>query len=146
MSILTGPLGLKARDLGRKLGLNSLLSKLASVGGQEARFGAAIARCIRRGDNVWDVGANIGSYALSFSGQVGSSGCVFAFEPSPLNLAHLHERALAAENVVVLPFGLSDISGLLSFKEEPDGTTSHIALNRTFRNANEPDNCQREDW
>ena len=113
MSILTGPLGLRARHLGRKLGLNSLFAKLIASDGYEARFGAAIARCIRNGDNVWDVGANIGSYAVSLSGQVGSSGRVFAFEPSPLNLAHLRQRVRTAENVVVLPLGLSDSSGQL---------------------------------
>lgn len=83
----------------------------------EARYSAAIARCIRKSDNVWDVGANVGYYALSFSDQVGSSGRVFAFEPSPLNLAHLRQRAIATENVVVLPFGLSEVRGRLFFRE-----------------------------
>jgi hypothetical protein len=86
VSVLTGLLGLKARHLGRKLGLNRLVAKLLVSGGYEARYSAAIARCIRRGDHVWDVGANVGYYALSFSGQVGSFGRVFAFEPSPRNL------------------------------------------------------------
>jgi FkbM family methyltransferase len=92
---------------------------------------------VRKGDNVWDVGANVGYYALSFSDQFGSSGRVFAFEPSPLNLTYLRRRAIAAENVVVLPFGLSEVRGQLSFREEPDGTTSHIVSNRSLSDANE---------
>jgi FkbM family methyltransferase len=127
LSILTAPLSLKARHLGRKLGLNRFFAKLLASDGYEARFGAAIARSIRRGDTVWDVGANIGSYALSFSGKVGGSGRVFVFEPSPVNLALLHRRTIAAENVVVLPFGLFDVNGRLPFREESDGTTSHVA-------------------
>ncbi len=129
MSMLTGPVGLRARHLGRKLGLNRLFAKLLMSGGYEVRYSAAIARCIRKGDNVWDVGANVGYYALSFAKQVGRPGRVFAFEPSPRNLACLHQLTIAAGNVVVLPFALSDTSGRLSFREESDGTTSHISSN-----------------
>jgi FkbM family methyltransferase len=127
VSIFTGPLGLKARQLGRKLGLNSWFGRLLAAEGYEPRFAAAIARCLRKGDNVWDVGANTGSYSLAFSDQVGLSGCIFAFEPSPQNVAYLRQRTVAAGNIVVLPFGLSNSSGQIPFKEEPDGTTSHIA-------------------
>jgi FkbM family methyltransferase len=127
VSVLTGRLGLKTRNLGRKLGLNRLFAKLLVSDSYEARFGATMARCIRKGDNVWDVGANVGYYALSFSDQVGSSGRVFAFEPSPRNLGALQQRSMPAGNIVVLPFALSDISGRISFREELDGSTSHIA-------------------
>jgi FkbM family methyltransferase len=65
---------------------------------------------------------NFGSYTLSFSRQVGGSGRVFAFEPSPLNLVRLHEEAMGKENVVVLPFGLSDRNAQVLFSDEPDGT------------------------
>jgi FkbM family methyltransferase len=137
VSVLTGTLGLKARHLGRKLGLNRLFAKLLVSGGYEARYSAAIARCIRKGDNVWDVGANVGYYALSFSDQVGRSGRVFAFEPSPRNLACLHQRTIAAKNVVVLPLALSDTSGRMCFREESDGTTSHISSNASLSDSNE---------
>lgn len=138
MSIRTGPAALMARELGRGLGLNGFLAKLPIWGNGEARFGAAIASRIRAGDNVWDVGANIGSYTLSFSRQVGGSGRVFAFEPSLLNLARLHERTAAVENVVLLPFALSNMDGQLPFKDEPDGTTSRIISNQTC-NASSPE-------
>jgi FkbM family methyltransferase len=35
------------------------------------------------GDIVWDVGANVGFYALQFAERVGKSGRVVAFEPNP---------------------------------------------------------------
>jgi FkbM family methyltransferase len=131
MSTLTGPLALTARQWGRRLGLNGLLAKLPIWATGERRFSTAIAGCIRAGDNVWDVGANIGSYTLPFSHQVGGSGRVFAFEPSPLNLARLREGTTGKENVVVLPFALSNTNGQLPFSDEPDGTTSRIVSNRT---------------
>jgi FkbM family methyltransferase len=119
------------------MGVNRLFAKLLVPGGYEARYGAAIARYIREGDNVWDVGANVGYYALSFSGQVGSSGRVFAFEPSPRNLARLHQRTVAAGNVVVIPVALSDTSGRMAFREEQDGTTSHISTDRNLGDVNQ---------
>jgi FkbM family methyltransferase len=137
VSVLTGPLGLKTRYLGRKLGLNRLFAKLLVSGGYEVRYSAAIARCIRKGDIIWDVGANVGHYSLSFSDQVGRSGRVFAFEPSPRNLACLHQRTIATRNVVVLPLALSDTSGRMCFTEESDGTTSHISSNPSLSDTNE---------
>lgn len=130
MTILTGPLGLKARHLGRKIGLNSWFAKFLASDHYEHRFAAAIARCVHEGDTVWDVGANTGSYALLFSGRVGSTGRVFAFEPSPQNLVHLRRNTATVGNVVVLPFGLSNATGRLFFEETPDGTTSHIVSSR----------------
>jgi FkbM family methyltransferase len=135
--MFTGSLGLKARQIGRVLGINRILARLLVSDAYEARYAAAITRCIRVGDSVWDIGANVGHYAVSFSYQVGISGRVFAFEPSPRNLAPLHERTLVAGNVVVLPFALSDKCGQFSFKEEADGTTSHIAADNSPGDVNE---------
>jgi hypothetical protein len=42
----------------------------------------AIRRWVRSGDIVLDVGANIGAHALELARQVGSTGTVFAFEPT----------------------------------------------------------------
>jgi FkbM family methyltransferase len=137
VSVLTGPLGLKARHLGRKLGFNRLFAKLLMSRGYEAGYGAAIARCIRKDDNVWDVGANVGYYAVPFADQVGSAGRVFAFEPSPRNLTRLYERTIEKRNVVVLPIALSDKGGRLLFTEESDSTTSHISSDRSLVDANE---------
>ena len=38
---------------------------------------------LKKGDNVWDVGANIGYFTLEFARSVGSSGKVISFEPHP---------------------------------------------------------------
>jgi FkbM family methyltransferase len=39
--------------------------------------------CLRRGDTVLDVGANVGYHALAFAGAVGPFGRVVGFEPNP---------------------------------------------------------------
>ena len=46
---------------------------------------ALYARCIRAGDTIVDVGANIGYFTLLFARSAGPAGRVFAFEPEPDN-------------------------------------------------------------
>ena len=43
----------------------------------------AFREAVRPGMTVFDVGANVGAYSLLFGQWVGSTGAVFAFEPSP---------------------------------------------------------------
>ena len=38
---------------------------------------------LKKGDTVFDVGANIGNHSMFFSKQVGSTGKIFSFEPQP---------------------------------------------------------------
>jgi FkbM family methyltransferase len=51
-------------------------------------------RCIRPGQVAWDVGANLGYYAVLMADLVGREGRVLALEPNP-RLALLCERTLA---------------------------------------------------
>ena len=44
---------------------------------------------IKSGELVFDIGANIGQYALFFSELIGDKGCVISFEPDTQNLAYL---------------------------------------------------------
>lgn len=44
---------------------------------------AFISRCIKKGDVVIDIGANIGTHTIAFSRMVGDSGFVYSFEPQP---------------------------------------------------------------
>ncbi len=53
-----------------------------------------MARFLRPGDHVADVGANVGLFTLLAAGQVGSTGQVYAIEPVPANADAL-ERNLA---------------------------------------------------
>jgi FkbM family methyltransferase len=53
---------------------------------------AAILTCVRPGDVVLDIGANIGLWTLLLSRVVGSSGMVGAFEPVPRTAARLRHN------------------------------------------------------
>lgn len=65
---------------------------------------------VRRGMVVVDVGAHIGYYTQILSDLVGSSGKVFAFEPSPENFPVLSQNivSLRHRNVEVYDFAVDD--------------------------------------
>ncbi|MCS7035616.1 MAG: FkbM family methyltransferase [Saprospiraceae bacterium] len=67
-----------------------------------------IGRYLRPGAVVFDIGANIGQYALFFSEQVGEGGRVYSFEPDPRNYAFLqfNVHLNRCRNVVCCPFGI----------------------------------------
>lgn len=58
---------------------------------------------IKKGDIVFDVGANIGYYTLIFADTVGDKGRVFAFEPCPRNIRNLENnvRRNSFQNIVI---------------------------------------------
>lgn len=68
---------------------------------------------LRPGDTCYDVGANVGVYALWATGLVGPAGQVHAFEPVPATMAVL--RALVARNglnqVVLVPCAVGATAG-----------------------------------
>jgi FkbM family methyltransferase len=80
----------------------------------EESFRQAMLRCIRPGDCVWDVGANIGHYSELFASAVGPSGKVISFEPSEACAAILEART--RDHAVgapweIAPIALSDADG-----------------------------------
>lgn len=88
------------------------------------------AELVRPGDEVVDVGANLGWYTVLFAGLVGPDGCVHSFEPWPPVLERL--RASVALNagrapihIVSTAVGASeDSTPLYSFQRLPHGETS----------------------
>lgn len=86
---------------------------LLSHGSYEPHVTDAIRRSLRAGSIFCDIGANIGYYANLAASIVGDDGMVFAFEARGENCASIR-ASLAAngfDNVVVLPFALSDSWG-----------------------------------
>ena len=53
---------------------------------------AALLAHVRRGDTVWNVGANVGVYTLQLAHMVGDTGRVVAFEPNPRTIAVLRRN------------------------------------------------------
>ena len=81
---------------------------------------------IKEGVVLYDIGANIGAYAL-IGGALGGS--VYAFEPSPENYATLQENVRSnnlVDSVFPVPVVLTDRAGLskFSFDEFTSGATA----------------------
>lgn len=61
---------------------------------------------------VWDIGAHIGYHTLAFASLVGSSGCVYAFEPNPYNMErirqHIGKNQPLAECIRIMDYALSN--------------------------------------
>lgn len=128
MSWRTSRLILAARNLGRALGVNKRLARLLHGSGYETRYDQAFAAELRRGDCVWDVGANVGHYTRLFADRVGSSGVVFAFEPSPVNFLRLRDACASLGNAKLLQLGLGRENSKVSFQQGADdlGATSRV--------------------
>jgi FkbM family methyltransferase len=72
---------------------------------------------VRKGDVLYDVGANVGTFSLVAA--LARKASVVAFEPGYANFARLCENILLNQctaSVVPVPLPLSDAPGLLSFK------------------------------
>lgn len=73
---------------------------------------------IKRGDIVFDVGANVGCFAVLASSIVGPSGVVVAVEPDPDTFKQLARNVETAglNNIVAINSAISDHVGKISFK------------------------------
>lgn len=74
---------------------------------------AALPQLIKPGGVVFDVGANYGQYARVLSPLVGTTGCVYAFEPSRITMEGLRLmcRLLRLKNIAFHQLALSDQEG-----------------------------------
>jgi FkbM family methyltransferase len=109
-----------------------VLSLVQPRKGYEDSFRSAMLACIRPGDCVWDVGANIGLYSELFAVAAGNSGKVISFEPSHACVAILKERLrgrASGASWEIVPAALSDKDGEARFSVV-DGDTApsnHLA-------------------
>lgn len=74
---------------------------------------ALIKEFVKPGNNVLDIGANIGFYTNVFLKAVGKKGVVFAFEPEPINFNYLRDNIKNQTNVILNSKAVSDVSGKL---------------------------------
>ena len=71
----------------------------------------------KEGDNVLDIGTNIGWVAHHLA-KISNSGIVFGFEPDPYNFDRCTEniKLNGFKNLLVLPFGLGDTDGSIGME------------------------------
>jgi len=84
---------------------------------------------IKKGEIMFDIGANVGFYTLLASILVGEGGKVFAFEPVPRNLQYLHKHMQMNRigNVSVFEEAISDSAGVVSFEEDSYHSLGHFS-------------------
>ena len=90
---------------------------LLYMGDVDPRLSWVARKLLRPGDNVLDIGANLGWFTLLSSKLVGSRGQVHAFEPQP-KIAAMLNASLAingSDNVTLHDVALSDREGTAEF-------------------------------
>lgn len=104
-----------------------IAKKLVLYGGYEQNELQILCSSIRPGDQVLDVGANIGIYSVHLSRAVGPTGRVVAVEPDPENVALLRENLEknGCHNVTVVPSALADKPGEMSLFQDPHNRGHH---------------------
>lgn len=98
---------------------------------QEFEDMAFLLHFLREGDQFVDVGANIGSYTVLASGEVGAK--TIAIEPIPAAFKHLSSNVALNElssKVRLLNMGLGSKREILHFTQHLD-TTNHVAKDQT---------------
>ncbi|WP_160000086.1 FkbM family methyltransferase [Roseomonas sp. 18066] len=112
------PAALRGRALLRQLGVGMLAFGLLRRIGQESVAIRALRQAIAPGDCVWDIGARSGAHTRILAQCVASHGTVLAFEPLPQRHRRLEGAVEARDNILVLPFALSDRAGKASILAE----------------------------
>ncbi|MGI9111301.1 MAG: FkbM family methyltransferase [Gaiellaceae bacterium] len=92
---------------------------------------AWLERTVRSGDVVWDVGANVGVYALVAARLLGEDGLVVAVEPGYANFAALCDNIVLNEldeRIVPLPLVLGDAArtATLDYSDLRAGSALHL--------------------
>jgi FkbM family methyltransferase len=121
----------KTRSAARKVGLTRLIGRFFGTGAYEQKFSSSMLSNVRKGDCIWDVGANVGHYATQFCELTGPTGTVVAFEPSPDNQGLLNKATADYQNLVVVPFALGQREESVALQQGMDstGATSKIVSN-----------------
>lgn len=84
---------------------------------------------LRTGDNVLDIGANVGYYTALASKLVGKAGRVLSFEASPTIAERLRGSLRTPhDNVCIHDFAVSDEEGIVTFYTETNGHTGRSSL------------------
>ena len=89
------------------------------LGKYEPETVAFFKRYVKSGMVVLDVGAHVGYYTRLFSGLVGSSGLVIAFEPHPVHFHFLTKNVGKWPNVRLIPKAVGTEAGTVTIYDSP---------------------------
>jgi len=106
------------------------LSELSYIfGSVEKHFSRIIGQYVKEGDNVLDIGANVGFHTLSLSRLVSASGNVFSFEPVPETVRRLKANLElnGIFNVKVYQLAAFDRNMLIAIRVPEDGSNHLMA-------------------
>jgi FkbM family methyltransferase len=98
------------------------------LGTYEAGVQSVLARWVRPGQLVLDVGAHLGFFTLLASRLVGESGRVIALEPDPVMTEHLHANVArnGVANVTALQAAVGESVSTLSFAPGAGAGVGHL--------------------
>ena len=84
---------------------------------------------VKPGNTVWDIGANVGLYAVASARAAGSTGTVVAFEPFKRNLdfLHRHKELNRLDNLTIVEAAVFDRSGALQMQLGDSPSEFHVS-------------------
>ena len=114
------------------------------AGTAEPAVQEALRSVIGPGQVFYDMGANIGYFALAVARMVGPEGHVYAFEPDPVNIEQLEVNARLNEldNVTVVMSVVWSSSGSVSFARADAETTPSRGLGHVDHDGEGKDSIQ----
>lgn len=119
-----------------------LTREILVEGDFESEERKTLSKALRPGSIAFDVGANIGIFAIALAKTVGPEGMIIAVEPVPMNVEGLMTNALlnGLSNVEVLQLAASDRDAEVSFTLAGDpayhsmhGLPSHVTEEGTIK-------------
>ena len=104
------------------------------IGTYELDKQGIVARFVKPGMTVLDIGGNAGFYTLAFSRLVGDSGHVYAFEPFAENANNIlkHVALNSLVNVSLLQMAVSDRGGVVGFHIASSNSMGSISDERNY--------------
>jgi len=102
----------KRHNINYHLDLSDLIDWYIYFGFKEASR-QSLYSLVKNGENIIDVGANVGDVSLHLANMVGPSGNVFSFEPDPINYRRMKKNLSLNEfsNITLNRLGLGNKSG-----------------------------------